>query len=62
MMRDEEDDDVWALKNDEWKFTIRRLTLSNSIIKFDADVAPEKSDIIWLFWEGLKLLVKAQTG
>ena len=46
---DEEDDDVWALKDGEWKFTIGRLTSSNSIIMFDADGAPEESDIIRLF-------------
>ena len=46
---DEEDDDVWALKDDEWKFTIGRLTSSNSIIKFDADGAPEGSDLIRFF-------------
>lgn len=30
-------------------------------IKFDTDKAPEKSDCIWIFWEKLKPLVKAQT-
>ena len=49
MTRDEEDDDVWALKDDEWKFTIGCLTSSNSIIKFDADEAPEGSDLIRFF-------------
>ena len=47
-------DDVWGLKDDEWKFMIRRLISSNYIIKFDADGAPERSNPIWFFWEGLK--------
>ena len=58
MARIEEDDDVWSLEDDEWKFTIGHLTSSNSIIKFDADGAPEESDLIRFFWEGLKLWLK----
>ena len=49
MTRDKKDDDIWALKDDEWKFTIKRLTLSNSIINFDADGASEGSDLIQFF-------------
>ena len=33
---------------------IGRLTSSISIIKFDTDEAPEKSDLIQFFWEELK--------
>ena len=53
MTRDEEDDNIWSLEDDEWKFTIERLTSSNFIIKFDADEALEGSDFIRFFWERL---------
>ena len=33
----------------KWKFMIGRLTSSISIIKFDADGAPEESDLIRFF-------------
>ena len=33
----------------KWKFTIGHLTLSISIIKFDADMAAEKFDVIRFF-------------
>ena len=49
MIRDKKDDNVEALKDDEYKFIIKRLISSNYIIKFDADGIPKRSDPIQFF-------------
>ena len=55
MTRDRENDDIWSLEGDEWKFIIEHFTSSNSIIKFDANGDPKGSNLIWFFWKGLNL-------